>query len=148
MCSKAGAFMENFEREGLSEAHLQELSRVDVDKIEADIREAEIERDRILRPADAAYELECNKIREEHQTRLRAAEKAYDAAVTAEKDEKQRLKDEYAEAEKKNIKNSENREKTTSRRSARLNGPPTTRISRLMPRRSSTTPKSSPRSKR
>ena len=101
MCSKAGAFMENFEREGLSEAHLQELSRVDVDKIEADIREAEIERDRILRPADAAYELECNKIREEYQTRLRAAEKAYDAAVTAEKDEKQRLKDEYAEAEKK-----------------------------------------------
>lgn len=101
MCSKAGAFMENFEREGRSEAHLQELSRVDVDKIEADIREAEIERDRILRPADAAYELECNKIREEYQTRLRAAEKAYDAAVTAEKDEKQRLKDEYAEAEKK-----------------------------------------------
>lgn len=101
MCSKAGAFMETFEREGLSEAHLQELSRVDVDKIEADIREAEIERDRILRPADAAYELECNKIREEYQTRLRAAEKAYDAAVTAEKDEKQRLKDEYAEAEKK-----------------------------------------------
>lgn len=101
MCSKVGAFMENFEREGLSEAHLQELSRVDVDKIEADIREAEIERDRILRPADAAYELECNKIREEYQTRLRAAEKAYDAAVTAEKDEKQRLKDEYAEAEKK-----------------------------------------------
>lgn len=101
MCSKAGAFMESFEREGLSEAHLQELSRVDVDKIEADIREAEIERDRILRPADAAYELECNKIREEYQTRLRAAEKAYDAAVTAEKDEKQRLKDEYAEAEKK-----------------------------------------------
>lgn len=101
MCSKTGAFMENFEREGLSEAHLQELSRVDVDKIEADIREAEIERDRILRPADAAYELECNKIREEYQTRLRAAEKAYDAAVTAEKDEKQRLKDEYAEAEKK-----------------------------------------------
>ena len=101
MCSKAGAFMENFEREGLSEAHLQELSRVDVDKIEADIREAEIERDRILRPADAAYELKCNKIREEYQTRLRAAEKAYDAAVTAEKDEKRRLKDEYAEAEKK-----------------------------------------------
>lgn len=101
MCSKTGAFMENFEREGLSEAHLQELSRVDVDKIEADIREAEIDRDRILRPADAAYELECNKIREEYQTRLRAAEKAYDAAVTAEKDEKQRLKDEYAEAEKK-----------------------------------------------
>lgn len=101
MCSKAGAFMENLEREGLSEAYLQELSRVDVDKIEADIREAEIERDRILRPADAAYELECNKIREEYQTRLRAAEKAYDAAVTAEKDEKQRLKDEYAEAEKK-----------------------------------------------
>lgn len=101
MCSKAGAFMESFEREGLSEAYLQELSRVDVDKIEADIREAEIERDRILRPADAAYELECNKIREEYQTRLRAAEKAYDAAVTAEKDEKQRLKDEYAEAEKK-----------------------------------------------
>lgn len=101
MCSKAGAFMEIFEREGLSEAHLQELSRVDVDKIEADIREAGIERDRILRPADAVYELECNKIREEYQTRLRAAEKAYDAAVTAEKDEKQRLKDEYAEAEKK-----------------------------------------------
>lgn len=101
MCSKAGAFMENFEREGLSEAHLQELSRVDVDKIEADIREAEIERDRILRPADAAYELECNKIREEYQTRLRSAEKAYDAAVAAEKDEKQRLKDEYSEADKK-----------------------------------------------
>lgn len=101
MCSKAGAFMVNFEHEGLSEAHLQELSRVDVDKIEADIREAEIERDRILRPADAAYELKCNKIREEYQTRLRAAEKAYDAAVTAEKDEKRRLKDEYAEAEKK-----------------------------------------------
>lgn len=101
MCSKAGAFMETFEREGLSEAHLQELSRVDVDKIEADIREAEIERDRILRPADAAYELKCNKIREEYQTRLRAAEKAYDSAVTAEKDEKRRLKDEYAEAEKK-----------------------------------------------
>ena len=69
--------MENFEREGLSEAHLQELSRVDVDKIEADIREAEIERDRILRPADAAYELECNKIREDYQTRLRAAEKRH-----------------------------------------------------------------------
>ena len=67
MCSKAGAFMENFEREGLSEAHLQELSRVDVDKIEADIREAEIERDRILRPADAAHELKCNIIREAYR---------------------------------------------------------------------------------
>lgn len=62
LCQANGAFMERFEDEGYNESTLSLLYKVDVEQIDAKIREAEIEKDRMLNTPEAVYQLECNKI--------------------------------------------------------------------------------------
>ena len=82
MTQRNGAYMEQFTKEGLTEEYLAGLKEVDVPAIEQKIKEAEIERDRILNPADATRQLEIERIDKKRS------------------DEVQKLKDAIAELEK------------------------------------------------
>jgi hypothetical protein len=67
MCQRTGAFMEQLEKEGYTEAMLAAIEEVDIAAIEKRLQDAAIERDRILNPAGNQHELECERIRNTHQ---------------------------------------------------------------------------------
>lgn len=70
LCQANGAFMERFKEEGYSEDVLESLNEIDVKNIEAQIVEANIQKDRILHAPEAQYELECEKLNSKRTANL------------------------------------------------------------------------------
>lgn len=91
LCQANGAFMERFEAEGFNERQLEMLSKIDIDDISHKIRDAEIEKDRLLRSPEAEWKLKCATIDAERTAQLQRI-----------KDEGLSLKDKIAKQEQEN----------------------------------------------
>lgn len=70
LCQVNGAFMERFEAEGWKELALGKLQKVDIQGLNDKIRDAEIERDRILNAPEAEWQLICAKMDAERNAQL------------------------------------------------------------------------------
>ena len=70
LCQANGAYMERFEAEGWKELALEKLQKVDIQGLNDKLRDAEIERDRILNASEAEWQLICAKMDAERNTQL------------------------------------------------------------------------------
>jgi energy-coupling factor transporter ATP-binding protein EcfA2 len=72
MCQANGAYMERFQDEGYSETTLDAIYKVNLDAIREKIKEAEIEKDRMMNSSKSSYELECFKLDAEKKDKIQA----------------------------------------------------------------------------
>lgn len=72
MCQANGAYMERFQDEGYSETTLDAIYKVNLDAIREKIKEAEIEKDRMMNASKSSYELECFKLDTEKKDKIQA----------------------------------------------------------------------------
>jgi hypothetical protein len=78
LCQANGAFMERFEDEGYNENTLSLIYKVDIEKLDRQIRDAEIEKDRMLNAPEAEYRLACTQV---DQNRTNQLQKIKDEGV-------------------------------------------------------------------
>jgi len=70
LCQSQGAYMEQFELQGLSEVMLAAIKPVDVKAIDEKITQKRIELDRVVNGSDTAYELAVEKLKTERAEAL------------------------------------------------------------------------------
>lgn len=70
LCQSQGAYMEQFEAQGLTEVMLASIKSVDVKAIDEKITQKRIELDRMVNGSDTAYQLEVEKLKTERNKAL------------------------------------------------------------------------------
>lgn len=98
ICQRTGSYMESFEKEGYSDEYLSGLQHIDLSKIDFDITEKVIERDRILHPSNSEYELAIERINNERASKLRELQDRIREAQEAVRQDRSSKESAYSEA--------------------------------------------------